>query len=97
MRRPDQVNSFLSYSNAARPAAQITAFLRTLFVRATSSVHRRPTGGAAEAALCVLALTSYFQFRRLALLPFALCLESVAPCQLGSSILIWGCYLGNGL
>ena len=35
----------------------------------------------------MLALTSYFQFRRSALLPFALCLEPVAPCQLGSSIL----------
>ena len=49
----------------ARSIVSNSPFLRTLFVRATSSVHRRPTGGAAEAALCVLALTSYFQFRRL--------------------------------
>ena|SRR5215471_4609231 len=30
---------------------KLPTFLRTLFVRATSSVHHRPTGGAAEAAL----------------------------------------------
>jgi hypothetical protein len=36
----------------------------------------RPTGGAAEAALCVLALTSYFQFRRS--VRFAVCAAEFA-------------------
>ena len=106
MRRPQRVNSFLSYSNAARPwptngrrQHRLNTRLseNVFFVRASGSAHRRPTGGAAEAALCVLALTSYFQFRRLALLPFALCLEPVAPCQLGSSILKTGAAISNAV